>query len=433
MPAVLILGTQWGDEGKGKVTDYYGEGADLVARFQGGNNAGHTIIADGKKYAFHLLPSGVLHQKTLVIGNGVVVDPRVLFREIDSLAESGLPPPRLFLSERANIIMPYHRLLDGVEEGLRGKEAVGTTKRGIGPAYSDKIARHGIRMCDLLDPAVLRDKLSFIVEVKNRMLEAYGSDERLELEGIYQEALGYGKRFGPMIAETSILINETLDQGKNVLLEGAQGTMLDVEWGTYPYTTSSHTIAGGACCGVGIGPRRIDRVVGVVKAYTTRVGGGPLPTFIEGELGEDIQHKGGEFGTTTGRGRKCGWLDLVVVCHACRLSGITHMAVTKLDILGGLEDIKVCRAYDLDGKEITAFPPNLSVLERCKPIYDTLPGWPDLPQEEWSRIATEGYEALPENLRGYLEYMERATGANVEIVSIGPGREDTIDLREGGW
>ncbi|MDG6220404.1 MAG: adenylosuccinate synthase [Candidatus Thermoplasmatota archaeon] len=432
MPAVLILGTQWGDEGKGKITDYYAERADIVARFQGGNNAGHTIIVGGKKFAFHLMPSGALHGKTLVIGNGVVVDPNILAKEIKSLEDSRMEKPRLFISDRANLIMPYHRLLDGVEENIRGKEAVGTTKRGIGPAYSDKIARHGIRFSDLLEPEVLWEKLGFIVEMKNRILDAYGSPERLDLQEIYKEALDFGKFFGPMITDTSVLLNKEMDKGANLLLEGAQGTMLDVEWGTYPYCTSSHTVAGGACCGAGIGPGRIDRVVGVVKAYTTRVGGGPLPTFIEGPVGEEIQTKGGEFGTTTGRGRKCGWLDLVVVNHACRLSGIKHMAVTKLDVLGGMDYIKVCRAYECEGENIASFPASLARLEKCKPVYDILPGWDELSGNEWRSIAQAGYSSLPENMKKYLEYMEKSTGARVELVSIGPGREDTIDLRGQG-
>ncbi len=432
MPAVVVVGTQWGDEGKGKVTDFFAREADVVCRFQGGNNAGHTIVVNGEKFAFHLIPSGVLWNKELVIANGVVVDPYVLKREVETFTER-FSRPNLWISDRANIITPYHRLLDGAEERLRGSASVGTTKRGIGPAYSDKIARHGIRMGDLLDPEALKQKVDMVVEIKNRLLAAYGLGEKIDAEALYRDLLGFGEFFAPMIRDTSALLNEALDSGKRVLFEGAQGTMLDVDWGTYPYTTSSNTIAGGACTGAGVGPTRINRVVGVAKAYTTRVGAGPLPTAIDGDLEEKIQKKGGEFGTTTGRRRRCGWLDLVVLKHAVRLSGITSLALTKIDVLGGLGDIKVAVRYEIDGEETDFFPGSISRVERAKPVYETLRGWPDMRPEEWRSLAKGGYEDLPGEVREYVSFIEKNTGAKVEMVSFGPDREDTLDLRGEDW
>ncbi|MCD6461841.1 MAG: adenylosuccinate synthase, partial [Thermoplasmata archaeon] len=427
------IGTQWGDEGKGKITDYCAERADVVVRFQGGNNAGHTIIVGGKRYAFHLIPSGVLWKKTLVLGNGVVIDPEVLSGELESLRSAGFEDVDLWISDRAHLIMPYHRLLDGAEETLRGSEKVGTTGRGIGPAYGDKIARYGVRAGDLLDEEGLREKVSFAVSVKNLLLDAFGSGERVDEDEIYGRLRDYGRLFSRRITDTSILIHHALSGGKKVLFEGAQGTMLDVDWGTYPYVTSSHTVAGGACIGAGVPPSRIDRVLGVVKAYTTRVGAGVLPTEIKEGMGERLQKKGGEFGTTTGRVRRCGWLDMVVVNHACRLSGVSHIALTKVDVLGGLEEIPVARAYRIDGEETGYFPSSIKRLERAEPVYDVLPGWDDLSPEDWREIANKGYSALPSALKEYISYIEKNTGATVSIVSFGPGREDTVDRGTLEW
>jgi len=433
MPAVVILGTQWGDEGKGKITDYYAEDADLVVRFQGGNNAGHTIIVEGEKFAFHLLPSGVVRPgKHVVIGNGVVVDPGVLADEVDGLMARGYKLDNIHISDRANVILPWHKLLDGAEERLKGDGKIGTTKRGIGPTYSDKIARLGLRFGDLLDKDELDAKLTALAETKQRVLAMYGDETRLDKAAAMGELLAFAERFGDKIEDTSELVNDYLDRGSNVLFEGAQGTMLDVDFGTYPFTTSSHTIAGGACIGSGVGPTRIDRVVGVVKAYTTRVGGGPFPTELEDDVGTHLAEKGGEFGTTTGRPRRCGWLDLVVVRHACKLSGVSSMAITKLDVLSGLDAIKVCTRYRLDGEETKLFPSTIKAVERVEPVYEELPGWGDVTKEEWKDIVAQGYDALPDTAKQYLAFIKRETGAGIEIVSVGPGREETMDLRQ-GW
>lgn len=427
MPAAVIVGTQWGDEGKGKVTDYYAENADYIARFQGGNNAGHTIIVGGEKHAFHILPSGVLRpEKTVVIGNGVVVDPDVLMEEIGKLEASGRQLTNFIISDRTNLIMPYHKLLDGVQETRRGGKKIGTTKRGIGPCYTDKIARHGIRFADLLDPEGLREKLETFIAEKNELLAMYGVDERLDLEEVYTWALHHGERLGRFVQDVSTTLNQALTQGKSILFEGAQGTMLDVDFGTYPYTTSSHTISGGCCIGVGIGPTKINDVIGVVKAYTTRVGGGPMPTELEDETGQHLAEKGGEFGTTTGRPRRCGWLDLVVVNHAVRLNGLTKLAITKLDVLDGLDRIKVCTGYSYEGNPMTSFPPSLNQLARCEPVYEEFQGWEEVGKEGWKRIIDQGYDAIPENARKYLEFIEKSTGVPIEMVSVGPGREDTM-------
>lgn len=432
MPATVIIGTQWGDEGKGKVTDFYAERSDLVVRFQGGNNAGHTIIVDGEKFAFHLLPSGVLRpEKEVVIANGVVVDPHVLVKELDSLEGRGVRGARLWISDRANVILGYHKVLDGAEENVRGQGKIGTTKRGIGPTYSDKIARLGVRFGDFIDEETLRNRLGEIVALKNVMLEGYKTGESADIDAILQEYLPLSRRLAGNVTDTSVLLNKALDGGKRVLFEGAQGTMLDVDFGTYPFTTSSNTIAGGACTGAGVGPTRIDRVVGVVKAYTTRVGEGPMPTELDDDVGRHLAEKGGEFGTTTGRPRRCGWLDLVVVSHACRLSGISGITVTKLDVLGGMKKLKVCTRYELDGEEIDTVPGVISKFARCKPIYEELEGWDPPSRDEWRGIVAEGYDAIPEQARRYLEFVRDFTGAELEIVSIGPGREETLDLRGG--
>ncbi len=430
MPATVIVGTQWGDEGKGKITDYFADEAEMVIRFQGGNNAGHTIVVGGETHKFHLLPSGVIHPgKNIIIGNGVVVDPEVLLQEISELRERGYSSDNLRISDRANVIMPYHKLMDGIEEKFKGKGKIGTTGRGIGPTYTEKVSRNGIRMADLLDPESLAEKLDDVITLKNRLLKAYEEDVQLNKTEILEQYLDYGQKLSKYIDDTSVLINNALEADKIVLFEGAQGTQLDIDHGTYPYVTSSNTIAGNACAGAGVGPTRINEVIGVVKAYTTRVGEGPFPTELLGEDGEHLRDKGHEYGATTGRPRRCGWLDMVVVRYACRINGLTGLAITRLDVLAGLGALKVCTAYELDGEQTQNFPGTLKTLARCTPVYDELMGWDDLNDEEWLEIAGKGYDALPAALTDYAKYIQENTGVPLKIISIGPGREATIDQR----
>lgn len=432
MTVTVITGTQWGDEGKGKITDYYAENADIIARFQGGNNAGHTIVVDDEVYKFHLLPSGIIRpEKTVVIGNGVVIDCEVLLSELDAIEKRGFKINNLYISDRAHVIMSYHRILDGLQEQslVEGKK-IGTTKRGIGPTYSDKIARYGIRMHDLIDEDALKERLETLVPLRQKMMEVYGSHERISKEELLKKYSEYGNKLSKFVTDTSVFINKAIDEGKNILFEGAQGAMLDVDFGTYPFTTSSHTVAGGSCIGLGIGPKRIDKVVGVVKAYTTRVGGGPLPTELSGEIGEHLLKKGGEYGTTTGRPRRCGWLDLVVVRHAVRLNSLDAVVITKIDVLGGLKKIKICKAYEIDGKIIKDFPASLKILAQCKPVYDEQNGWDDFTKDEGRKMAKKGLSALPSEMKNYVSYIEKSLGVPVEIVSLGPGRKETVDLRK---
>ncbi len=422
MSVKLVFGTQWGDEGKGKVVDYYAEKADIVVRYQGGNNAGHTIKIGDEVFKFHLLPSGVVRKgKTAVIGNGVVVDPKVLISEIEEIRKRGIEP-NLVISDRAHVIMPYHRLLDGAEEVFRGKKKVGTTGRGIGPCYSDKIARLGIRMGELIDPEVLRERLEFIIPMKNRIFEAYGMEERLDVDEVFREYSEYGRYLRGMVGDTIEFLHKNMD--KEILLEGAQGAMLDVDFGTYPYTTSSSTIGGGASTGSGIPPNAIKEITGVVKAYTTRVGMGPFPTEQENEIGKHLCEKGHEFGTTTGRARRCGWLDLVVVKHALRLTGADGIAITKIDVLEGLETIKVAYAYQVDGKKITYFP---AKTDGIKPLYKEFQGW-NMTSGEWEKVKEGGIDALPLNVREYLKFIEGETGVKIRMISYGPAREETVEL-----
>ena len=422
MAVKAVFGTQWGDEGKGKVVDYYAEKADITVRYQGGNNAGHTVKIGDEVFKFHILPSGVLRKgKTAVIGNGVVIDPKVLISEIEDIRKRGIEP-NLLISDRAHVIMPYHRLLDGAEEIFRGKKKVGTTGRGIGPCYSDKIARLGIRMGDLIDPEALREKLDFIIPMKNRIFEAYGMGKQLDAEEVFGEYAEYGRYLKDMVGDTIEFLHRNM--GKEILLEGAQGAMLDVDFGTYPYTTSSSTIGGGSSTGSGIPPNAIKEMTGVVKAYTTRVGMGPFPTEQRNEIGKHLCEKGHEFGTTTGRARRCGWLDLVVVKHALRLTGATGIAITKIDVLEGLESIKVAYAYDIDGKKTQYFP---AKTDGIKPIYREFPGW-NMTEGEWRKVKEGGTDALPSNVRDYLKFIEEETGVKIRMISYGPSREETVEL-----
>ncbi|KAA0005766.1 MAG: adenylosuccinate synthase [Thermoplasmata archaeon] len=418
MTVRAVIGTQWGDEGKGKVVDFLCEDADYVVRFQGGSNAGHTIKVGDEKYKFHLLPSGVVRGKTCVIGNGVVVDPEVFLEEINSLRKRGIEP-RVMVSDRANVIMPYHKILDGAEEAYLGKKRIGTTKRGIGPCYSDKIARKGVRVADLLDENLLRDKLESILPIKEKLAEIYGVRFDFDIDELVEKYTEYGRKMEPYITDTIAELNRAIREGKNILLEGAQGVMLDIDFGTYPYTTSSNTISGGACTGSGIPPKCIDEVIGVVKAYTTRVGMGPLPTELKDETGEHLQERGGEFGTTTGRARRCGWLDLVVLKHSITISGVDKIALTKLDVLDGLREVKVCVGYEYDGRIMNTVPSDIRILENVKPVYEKLNGWKSV-----SGATT--FENLPREAKNYIKFIEEFLDTEVFLVSTGAEREKTI-------
>jgi adenylosuccinate synthase len=425
MSAVIVIGTQWGDEGKGKIVDHLAEKADVVVRYQGGNNAGHTVVVDDKEFKLQLLPSGILYKdKTCVVGNGVVVDPAVMIKELRSMQEKGIETSDLKVSNRAHLIMPYHRLLDEVEEDYRGEHKIGTTKRGIGPCYMDKNARSGIRMVDLMDEEEFSAKLERNLEAKNHLLQAVYGVEGFDFEKVRDEYLGYAQVLRPFVADTSVYINQALAAGKKVLFEGAQATLLDLDHGTYPYVTSSHPIAGGACIGAGIGPTKISKVIGVVKAYTTRVGEGPFPTELHDATGDLIRNRGHEFGTVTGRPRRCGWLDAAVVRYAGQVSGLDYLAVTRLDILDGLETLKVCSGYKYDGRLLDEFPASLKVLGQVEPVYEEMPGW----KEPISGV--RAYADLPANARRYVERLSQIVGVPLGIVSVGPARDQTIILKE---
>ncbi|MCY6354303.1 adenylosuccinate synthase [Clostridium sp. ZS2-4] len=426
MSAFVVLGAQWGDEGKGKMTDYLAEKADLVVRFQGGNNAGHTVEVGDKQYKLHLIPSGILYDNKLnIIGNGVVVDPKAMFEEIDYLEDLGekITPEKLLISDRAQLIMPYHRILDGLKEQARGKNDIGTTKKGIGPCYTDKAERSGIRVCDLMHKEVFEEKLRKNIEDKNDLINLYGG-EALDFEAIYNEYLAYAERMRPYVADISVKIYDEIKANKNVLFEGAQGSLLDIDYGTYPYVTSSNTISGGVCTGAGIGPTMINSAVGIAKAYTTRVGKGPFPTELEDEMGELIREKGHEYGVTTGRARRCGWLDLVILKSSARISGLTSFAVTKIDTLAGIEKLKVCTGYKFEDKVIDYFPASLEDLAKCEPIYEEFEGWDE------SIADARSYDELPENAKKYLKRIEEFTETKISIVSVGPKRDQTMMVDE---
>ncbi len=424
MANLVIVGTQWGDEGKGKIVDLLAEYADLVVRFQGGNNAGHTMVVGGEQTISHLVPSGILQGKVCIIGNGLVVDPAVLLKEIDYLTEKGVDcgPEKLVVSERAQVIMPYHQQIDLGREKMKGKNKIGTTGRGIGPSYEDKATRRGVRMADLIDPEVFKEKLNAVLPEKNFYLEKFLGQSPADQAAIIDQYSQYANRLEPHITNVSVTVNKAIREGKQVLFEGAQGTHLDIDHGTYPFVTSSNTVSGNACCGAGVGPNSINDVMGIVKAYTTRVGAGPFTTELFDDIGDYIQEKGAEFGATTGRRRRCGWLDTVILNNAVRLNGLTGLAITKLDVLGGVKELKICTAYQYNGQRMDAFPANLQVLEKCEPVYETMPGW----EEDISNLRR--YDDLPKNVRSYLKRIEELTGVPVQIVSVGPGREQTIVL-----
>ncbi len=425
MPCVVVLGTQWGDEGKGKIIDLLAEYADVIVRFQGGSNAGHTLVVKGEKHVFHLIPSGILHKgKTCVIGNGVVVDPPILIDEIDALKQRGYlrDDSQLLISDRAHIVLPYHKLIDKGREELRAGK-IGTTGRGIGPAYEDKVAREGLRLIDFVDEAQLRKRLELNLAQKNQYLTHFLREKPLDLEPLYEECLGYAKRLRKYVTDTSIVLDRAIKEGKRILFEGAQGTLLDVDHGTYPYVTSSNTVAGNACVGAGVGPTQIDCVLGVVKAYTTRVGGGPFPTELTDEIGTLLRERGGEYGATTGRPRRCGWFDAVVVRYAARINGLSGLAVTKLDTLSGIEKIKICTAYRLGDKVLSDLPASAEILARCEPIYEELEGWEEQIQGK------RDFSYLPLAAQRYLRRIEELIQIPLYIVSLGAEREETLMLR----
>jgi adenylosuccinate synthase len=413
MTVTLIVGMQWGDEGKGKVVDYFSKDADYVVRYQGGSNAGHTIKVGKEVYKLHLTPSGVIRGKIGIIGNGVVLDPEVLINEIKELKKRGIEP-KLFISDRANIIMPYHKILDGAKEKYLGDKKIGTTRRGIGPCYSDKVARNGIRVIDLLDGESLQEKLDSILPIKQKIIDMYGLPTKIDKKDILERYLSYGEELKKYVANTHIILNKAIKENKKIILEGAQGCMLDIDFGTYPYTTSSHTI--GFTIGTGISPKDIDEIIGVLKAYTTRVGEGPLPTELRNKKGEYLQQKGQEYGTTTSRPRRCGWLDLVVAKHSCMVSGITRIAITKLDVLNGLDRVKICTHYKIKDKKIDYFPASTRELCECQPIYKEFEGWGNFNRE------------LPERARDYLHFIEKELKVPITLVSVGPERDETIEL-----
>jgi adenylosuccinate synthase len=427
MSSVVVVGTQWGDEGKGKIVDLLTRYADCIVRFQGGNNAGHTLVVDGKKFVFHIIPSGILYEeKKCMIGNGVIVDPGVLLGEISELKEKGLPvtPERLMISENAHLIMPYHQSMDHAREAaLAAGKKIGTTGRGIGPCYMDKVGRVGIKIGDLLDDALFREKLQINVEEKNFMLTTKYNSAPVAFDSIYAEFQTFAEKLIPFIGNVSVELDTARKAGRHILFEGAQGTQLDIDHGTYPFVTSSNTIAGNACNGAGFGPAHIDSVIGILKAYTTRVGEGPFPSELFDSVGEELQRKGGEFGATTGRTRRCGWLDGVVAADAARLNGLTGLAITKLDVLSGQPVVKMANSYELDGECVSAMPSNINQAAKVTPVYEEMAGWDE------DITGVRAYEDLPVQAQDYIKRIEDFTGIEPVIVSVGPDRDETMLLK----
>jgi adenylosuccinate synthase len=421
MPGLAIVGSQWGDEGKGKIIDYLAEKADMVVRSQGGSNAGHTVVLGDKKYALHLVPSGILNEGAVnIVGNGVVFDPEVFFKEIEDFEKDGVDTSKIYISDRAHLVFPYHKQLDALYETARGKDDIGTTKRGIGPCYADKIERSGIRVCDMLDEKVFREKLSAQIDRKNEIITKLFSGEPVDKEEIIEAFVAYAERLKPRIRDTGVMVYESLKNGEKVLFEGAQGSLLDVDLGTYPYVTSSHPTSGGFTTGSGVGAGSIKEVLGITKAYTTRVGKGPFVTEEDNETGNRIREIGREYGATTGRPRRCGWFDAVVVRYSARINGTTGLCLMLLDVLGGFDTIKLCLQYDHFGEKIVDFPARLEVIGECKPVYKEMPGW----KRDISGCST--YEELPAEAKDYIRAIEDATGVPVKIVSVGPRRDQTI-------
>ena len=427
MTSVVVVGTQWGDEGKGKITDFLSQDAEVIARYQGGDNAGHTIVIDGKKFKLHLIPSGIFFpEKISVIGNGVVVNPKSLVKELEYLHAEGVSTESLRISDRAHVILPYHIKLDQLQEAAKGDNKIGTTNKGIGPAYMDKAARVGIRIADLLDKEIFADRLKTNLAEKNRLFSKMYEAEELSFDEIFEEYYAYGQQIKQYVTDTSVILNDALDAGKRVLFEGAQGVMLDIDQGTYPFVTSSNPVAGGVTIGSGVGPSKINKVVGVCKAYTSRVGDGPFPTELFDEVGERIREVGHEYGTTTGRPRRVGWFDSVVMRHSRRVSGITNLSLNCIDVLSGLDTVKICVAYNLDGERIDYYPASLEQLKRCKPIYEELPGW------EVDITGCRSLDELPEFARISVRRVGELVGVRISTFSVGPGREQT-NILESVW
>jgi len=425
MPAVVLVGAQWGDEGKGKATDLLGSRVDYVVKFNGGNNAGHTVVVGDQKYALHLLPSGIISPGVVpVIGNGVVVDIEVLFKELEALESRGVDTSRLLVSSQAHVIASFHRTLDKVTERFLGKRRIGTTGRGIGPAYADKVNRVGVRIADLFDPKILQAKVEGSLDQKNHLLVKVYNRRAADVEAVTEELLAYADRLKPYVANTPLVLNTALDEGKTLLFEAGQATMLDIDHGTYPFVTSSSATAGGAVIGSGIGPTRVDSVIGVIKAYTTRVGEGPFPTELFDDKGEYLRNTGHEFGVTTGRPRRCGWYDSVIARYASRINGLTDLVVTKLDVLTGLETIPVCVGYDVDGTRVDEMPDNQSDFHHAKPIYEELPGW----TEDIS--GARAISDLPAKAQAYLRYIEDISGCRISAVGVGPARDEIIPIHD---
>lgn len=431
MVSLAVLGTQWGDEGKGKFVDFLAEKAKAVVRFQGGNNAGHTVKIGADEFKLHHLPSGILRKgKLAIIGNGVIINPEVLIGEIENLRKRGIDCSNLRISDRAHLIMPYHIILDGAEERLKAGKQIGTTGRGIGPCYSDKAARLGIRVCDLMDDSLFREKLSFAALVKNRVFKAYGIEQELDPERILRDYGSYAKKLRPYVCDTVEIMDKLRAKNSRILFEGAQGSLLDIDYGTYPFVTSSNTIAGSAANGSGSPPGALDRILGIAKAYTTRVGSGPFPTELPEREGVALAKAGGEFGTTTGRMRRCGWLDLVVVSHSVRLSGIDSLALTKMDVLGQVERIKICDAYKLDEKKTVYFPASIETLERCAPVYSEFESWGEISPDTMRDMKRNGRRSLPSEIKEYIAHIEKVLRIPVSAISFGKERDKTTTLRK---
>ena len=425
MPAIVLVGAQWGDEGKGKATDLLGGVVDYVVRYQGGNNAGHTVVIGDEKYALHLLPSGILSPGVIpVIGNGVVIDPAVLMRELTGLTDRGIDTSRLRISSNAHLIAPYHIEVDKVSERFLGRAKIGTTGRGIGPAYMDKVGRIGLRVQDLFDPGILAAKIEAALDTRNQLLVKVFNRRALNPQRITEELLAFAEPLAPLVADTSLMLNRALDHDEVVLLEGSQGTLLDIDHGTYPFVTSSNPTSGGACAGAGIGPTRISRVLGILKAYTTRVGAGPFPTELFDADGETLRRVGGEVGVTTGRDRRCGWFDALIARYAARVNGLTDFFLTKLDVLSVFDEIPVCVAYEVDGERVTELPTNQTDFHHATPIYDFLPGW----REDIS--GARSLSDLPPNARAYVQYLEDVSGCRISAIGVGQDRTATISLRD---
>ncbi|HEX2171922.1 MAG TPA: adenylosuccinate synthase [Dehalococcoidia bacterium] len=426
MPVVAVIGGQWGDEGKGKIIDLLAERADVVIRFSGGNNAGHTVINQAGEFRLHLIPAGIFNPNTTcLIGAGLVVDPKALLAEIDDLTGRGVSVDRLVVSDRAQVLMPYHQKIDQLDEAARGSQAIGTTQKGIGPAYIDKVARRGIRFGQFIAPDRLRATLEAVLPAKDAQLSAYGAGP-IDREDLYNSCVQLGERLRPFVTDCLPILHEAIEQDRTILLEGAQGTMLDIDYGTYPYVTSSSPTAAGAAQGAGIPPRRIDRVVGVFKAYTTRVGGGPFPTELTDAIGDHIRERGNEYGTTTGRPRRCGWFDAVAAAHSMQINGFTGIALTRLDILDELPTVRICTAYRITGRETTSFPAEIDDLARVEPVYEDLPGWQS-PTYGMTELAE-----LPKNARAYVDRLAALIGCDLDLISTGPARHETITLQSLG-